>query len=391
MAFSQVTNTSLAPWSSVVFIRSTFDDGNGGTIRFGGSGVVTGRNDVLTAGHVVYSGIYGEALRVEVFPALSGDAEPFGSYLADSFYFNKVDEDGNRSISPEETGRDVALLNFTMPLGETTGWMRLDPDLFSGQASVTGYPGDANGFMVTETAFAQTDPSPQYDTVYVGNFDISGGHSGSPVWYQQDGIPYAVGIVSTGTWAFEIGGAYYDQLLYLMAANETLLAELGGIDVTSGGLDDTLSGTDAGDRIDGAGGSDTLQGLRGGDTLIGGAGNDLLRGGKGFDSLIGGAGDDTLYAGLGQDTLTGGAGADLFVLRGYDPNFPGALLTPTITDFVRGTDLIGLEGIDQPAVEAALLLQESVAGGVAFGVGGATVTVLGVLSLDTGDFVFTGF
>ncbi len=389
MAFSQVTNTSLAPWSSVVFIRSTFDDGNGGTIRFGGSGVVTGRNDVLTAGHVVYSGNYGEALRVEVFPALSGSQEPFGSYLADSFSFNRVDEDGDRGITEEESGRDVALLNFSVPLGETTGWMSLDPDFFNGQASVTGYPGTADGFMVTETAFAQIDPT--YDTVYVRNFDIDSGHSGSPVWYQQAGTSYVVGLVSTATWAFQIGGAYYDQLLNLMAANETLLAAYGGIDVTSGGLDDALSGTDAGDRIDGASGSDTLQGMRGGDTLIGGAGDDLLRGGKGFDSLIGGAGDDTLYAGLGQDTLTGGAGADLFVLRGYDPNFPGALLNPVVTDFVRGADHIGLEGIGQSEVEAALLLQDSVAGGVVFNTDGATVTVLGVTALDISDFVFTGF
>lgn len=391
MAYSQVIDTSLTPWSSVVFIRSTFDDGNGGTIRFGGTGVVTGRNDVLTAGHVVYSGIYGEALRVEVFPAQSGTDQPYGSFLAESFYFNRVDEDGDSSIDQEETGRDVALLNFTMPLGEATGWMRLDPDFSSGQAAVTGYPGTAGGFMVTETAFAQADPSPQYDTVYVGNFDIDSGHSGSPVWYQQDGVPYAVGIVSTGTWAFEIGGPYYDQLLYLMAANETLLAAYGGIDVTSGGNADTLSGTDAGDRIDGAGGSDTLEGMRGGDTLIGGAGDDVIRGGKGFDSLVGGAGNDTLYAGLGQDTLTGGDGADLFVLRGYDPRFPGALLNPTVTDFVRGTDLIGLEGIGQPAVEAALADQDTVAGGVAFNTDGATVTVLGVTSLAIDDFVFTGF
>jgi Ca2+-binding RTX toxin-like protein len=117
----------------------------------------------------------------------------------------------------------------------------------------------------------------------------------------------------------------------------------------------------------------------------------VLRGGKGFDSLVGGAGDDTLYAGLGQDTLTGGAGADLFVLRGDDPRFPGALLNPTVTDFVRGTDHIGLEGIDQPAVEAALVVQDTVAGGVVFSTDGATVTVLGVTALAIDDFVFTGF
>ena len=45
----------------------------------------------------------------------------------------------------------------------------------------------------------------------------------------------------------------------------------------------------------------------------------------------------------------------------------------------------------QAAVEAALLIQDSIEGGVVFGVGGATVTVLGVAALGIEDFVFAGF
>lgn len=392
MAGSPVTTTDSYPWRTVVYVRATFDTGDGGTQTYFGSGFMAGRNDVITASHMVYSGQYGEAIRVEVFPGKNGIYEPYGNFQAESWNYNKIDTDGDRQITDKEVGKDIALLSFSAPIGDVTGWMGLEPNFLNGQFNVTGYPtrndlGSAR--MVTDSAASQLDWI--NDTVFVGYHDIRPGSSGSPVWYLHEGIPYAAGVVSTETWAAHIGGGYYDQLLYLMAANETLLAGYRGIDVTSGALDDALSGTGYGDRIDGAGGNDTLEGLLRGDTLIGGAGDDVLRGGKGFDSLVGGAGDDTLYAGLGQDTLTGGAGADLFVLRGDDPRFPGALLNPTVTDFVRGTDHIGLEGIDQPAVEAALVVQDTVAGGVVFSTDGATVTVLGVTALAIDDFVFTGF
>ncbi|MFN3459456.1 MAG: trypsin-like peptidase domain-containing protein [Oceanibaculum sp.] len=392
MAGTPVSVTDLYPWRTIVYVRATFDTGDGGTQTYFGSGFMAGRNDVITASHLVYSGLYGEAIRVEVFPGKNGAYEPYGSYLAESWNYNEIDKDGGGTITDTEVRDDIALLSFSVPIGDVTGWMGLESNFLSGSLNVTGYPTRSDlgvARMVTDTAASQLDSV--NDTVFVGYHDIRPGSSGSPVWYLHEGIPYAAAVVSTATWAANIGGPYYDALLYLMAANETLLAEYGGIDVTSGALDDALSGTRFGDRIDGGAGNDTLEGLLGSDTLIGGTGDDVLRGGKGFDSLVGGAGNDTLYAGLGQDTLTGGTGADLFVLRGYDPRFPGAVLKPTITDFVRGTDLIGLEGIDRAAVEAALLIQDSIEGGMVFGVGGATVTVLGVAALGIEDFVFAGF
>lgn len=178
---------------------------------------------------------------------------------------------------------------------------------------------------------------------------------------------------------------------------------------TGGSGNDTITGNDVDNVIIGGAGSDSIIGgngfdlldLRGGgnnianggnqgDTILGGAGNDQLRGGKGRDSIDGGAGNDTIYSGLGEDTLTGGTGADVFVLRGFDVNFQGAVLRPTITDFEDGSDKIAMQGVTLDQVGVALVGQETVEGGVQFSITGATITVMGVSTLDTGDFLSGG-
>ena len=82
-----------------------------------------------------------------------------------------------------------------------------------------------------------------------------------------------------------------------------------------------------------------INGTANADTLVGTAANDTINGLAGNDSLNGGAGNDILDGGLGNDSLTGGAGADRF-------NFstaPNATSNrDTLTDFLRGTDRIGL-------------------------------------------------
>ena len=173
--------------------------------------------------------------------------------------------------------------------------------------------------------------------------------------------------------------------------NDTIRG-LGGNDTLNGaeGADD-IDGGDGNDWLIGSGGNDILQGGMNADTLEGGAGNDVLRGGKGFDSIVGGDGDDTLYSGLGQDTLTGGSGADVFVLRGADANFPGALKTPTITDFVAGSDRVAIEGASDADITTALAGQTTVEGGVSFTIAGATITVKGsgLTTLSTANVVTT--
>jgi hypothetical protein len=150
------------------------------------------------------------------------------------------------------------------------------------------------------------------------------------------------------------------------------------------------TGTDGGEWILGTELGDVIFGQRGGDTLRGELGNDDLRGGKGHDLIIGGDGNDTLYSGLGFDTMTGGSGNDVFVVRGYDARFPLADLEPTITDFQDGIDHIGIEGVTDADIATILATQQSLSGqvGVTITVAGtkpATITVMGVSSLDSSD------
>jgi len=77
--------------------------------------------------------------------------------------------------------------------------------------------------------------------------------------------------------------------------------------------------------------------------VIGGAGNDTITGGQGADTLIGGAGDDSLIGGDGKDILTGGNGADIFVGAQSGHIYSTLTSLVTITDFVPGTDKIGID------------------------------------------------
>ena len=79
-----------------------------------------------------------------------------------------------------------------------------------------------------------------------------------------------------------------------------------------GGSDynDSLTGSNGDNRIDGGAGNDILIAADGNDTVTGGLGNDSLRGGAGNDVLSGNEGADQLRGEAGDDTLDGGLTLD---------------------------------------------------------------------------------
>lgn len=137
-----------------------------------------------------------------------------------------------------------------------------------------------------------------------------------------------------------------------------------GNDLVYGGVGhDTLNGGAGNDTLFGEGGNDRLFGGSGNDQLRGGAGNDYLRGDEGNDLLVGGSGDDTLLGGSGRDVLQGGLGRDILTGDGPSGLFGAApeadifrwasvndsragTARDVVTDFLRGTDILDLAGID---------------------------------------------
>ncbi|MBY2990571.1 metal-binding protein [Rhizobium leguminosarum] len=103
-----------------------------------------------------------------------------------------------------------------------------------------------------------------------------------------------------------------------------------GIDVTTGGGNDQLEGTDGNDIFDGGAGNDVIDGYSGNDVLRGGAGDDTITDGDDYaDAKI-----FDIDAGNGNDTVT--------VFRGSDVEASGTLNGGADTDTLQAYNLSGL-------------------------------------------------
>jgi len=107
-----------------------------------------------------------------------------------------------------------------------------------------------------------------------------------------------------------INGLAGVDLIYGQGGNDTIHGGEGRDVLFGGDGNDTINGGNDRDFIYGDSGNDTLYGDGANDYLSGGDGNDTLYGGDGDDILQGGEGNDKLYGGLGYNLLEGGAGAD---------------------------------------------------------------------------------
>ncbi len=232
-----ITSTDW-PWSAIVKLTVSFPSGD----LFDGSGVMVGRNDVLTAAHLVYKRSEGGyANSVIVTPAFEperGYESRYGSFharvqIADTNY----DHDANGvffpagMILPGNNGpglvgseRDVALLALQTPLGDRTGWMAVDPDFKEGWANLSGYSN--GGRLTNDTEWAQDAVSDSYTSIR--NFEADHGTSGGPVWhYDSLGRPAVVAIVSSGSnghgrAAFDVATSWASIRQWIQANNHLI-------------------------------------------------------------------------------------------------------------------------------------------------------------------------
>ncbi len=220
-----VSDPTAELWRSIVFIQINFPSG----AAYGGTGVMVGPNDVLTASHALYMPDQGGAASsVIVTPANWGQA-PYGQYTSNSFhYYTDFDPDNDKVLMPGDGGpglagseHDIAIVDLSTPVGNQTGWMQLDPNFTGGNVNVTGFPAAYGWQMVNDyTAASQSTES----IINYSGIQLNPGNSGGPVWYQgSDGQGHVAGVVSTPGWGASVKGVYND-LVNWINGNDYLIA-----------------------------------------------------------------------------------------------------------------------------------------------------------------------
>ena len=127
-----------------------------------------------------------------------------------------------------------------------------------------------------------------------------------------------------------LDGTKADDVIYLLAGDDTCVADLGNDTVYGGAGNDTIYARYSATYTIGDDGNDKFYGEAGNDTIYGGTGNDLLDGGTDNDKLYGDEGNDTLNGGDGDDVLYGGAGIDTAIYSKASSNYSIIFEGPTI-------------------------------------------------------------
>jgi len=290
----EVTSRTTAPYASICYITCTWADGSATRA----SGVVVGRNDVLTANHVVYDPQLGYAVTINVTPAADTRpySAPFGSFTSVGVVATRNadgnwDRDFDGLVAPSEAQNDMALIGLRAPIGDTTGWLATAPDSADFYGTMVGYPGRGTG-MMEEAVYADASASWGVFNIASG---LGAGASGGPLLHATAAGPTVVGVLSSGnssnttsTYAGLFGSGSWQWLTAAMAANDGVIGTTGqgyalntsfppATMFTGGAGADTLTGSAADDSFTGGGGDDILNGMGGTDTaLYAGARNDYI-------------------------------------------------------------------------------------------------------------------
>lgn len=269
----EITELGVYPYRAVTHLYVTFPDGSVAL----GTGAVVGRNDILTATHVVYNPNAGGWAR-DIRIAVGADYNS-GSYRYESpslvdledvrwsisgFPSQTFSDSDNDTLTFAESQSDVALIGLSQPVGDQVGYFAVAPGYDSTQlAYQIGYPQGSPGMMFGPLLVQHHGIYDLYEATSGGANQLMGpGSSGGPLYVVVGEVPVVIGVRSSGSdtkayWA-DLGYTY-EQLLAAMSDNDQL-----------------ISGSVAGHVLRGSVGNDVLYATGSADTVEGGAGLDTV-------------------------------------------------------------------------------------------------------------------
>jgi len=169
-----VTDTTSFPWSTIGLVVSTWKERG----TWVGTGVMIGRQTVLTCGHNVCDPAEHWADSIVFIPAKNGTSEPFGRISVTRHFA------WDAWVQKGDSQYDIAVLILESSVGDQTGRMDFSAQpaaFFKGRLlNSAGYPGD---LAVEYGMYSESANAREVD----GNFilhtvDATAGQSGSPLW-----------------------------------------------------------------------------------------------------------------------------------------------------------------------------------------------------------------
>jgi V8-like Glu-specific endopeptidase len=195
----------------------TFPNGK----QYSGTFSIVGRNDILTATHCVYQPDDGGlATKLDFYLAadynkVTNRFEDYGYQFSvtpnssNTTYFSSSFQDkDNSTLSGAESSYDIALIGLNFPIGDTYGYLNLNPLITTGKGEVVGYPSESTGMMRKDITFntsnhsgyswnTNTTPwSYEYSNwdIFTSSEELRPGNSGGPLLIGK----YLAGVVSSG-------------------------------------------------------------------------------------------------------------------------------------------------------------------------------------------------
>ncbi|MGE3359367.1 MAG: serine protease [Acidimicrobiia bacterium] len=189
----RIRNTTAAPWRRLCALRITFPSGR----TYRGTGFLIGPRAVATAGHCVYLHSEGGwAQKVEVIPAASGPAAPYGSVVSSQLrsvggWVNNRRPESDYGCIVLPTGAFGGKSLGSFGVGALSA-----QELVARPAVLAGFPGDkpfAEMWGMARKIKIVGAATLTYD------IDTAGGQSGAPVYINRNGSRTVVGIHNYGS------------------------------------------------------------------------------------------------------------------------------------------------------------------------------------------------